>query len=197
MDSWKDKIIVIIYNLIKSVQRVKNYHYDEAWNQSYTINFLAVHILLMLKRDWEQKHHNQYFTTLTTKKILTWFDKLYDFHHPVAPRIHREDLSDQVVRPGQDVKFNVHIDGEPPPTVTWTREGGALPDSARVQDQDYLSKFALVKPTRAQSGKYTITATNPNGTDSVTVMVRNVKKKQFFGVHNIGQIFGLIAEAWA
>lgn len=91
----------------------------------------------------------------------------------VAPRIHREDLGDTVVRVGEDVKFNVHIDGEPPPTVTWTYEGGALPDACRVQDQDYLSKFALVKPARAHAGKYTITATNPNGTDSVTVTVRS------------------------
>ena len=89
----------------------------------------------------------------------------------LAPRIHREDLSDTVLRSGQDVKFNVHIDGEPPPTVTWTFEGKPLPECANVQDQDYLSKFALVKPTRAQSGKYTITATNPNGTDSVTVQI--------------------------
>ncbi|CAK5074870.1 unnamed protein product [Meloidogyne enterolobii] len=89
----------------------------------------------------------------------------------LAPKIHREDLSDTVLRSGQDVKFNVHIDGEPPPTVTWTFEGKPLFECANVQDQDYLSKFALVKPTRAQSGKYTITATNPNGTDSVTVQI--------------------------
>ncbi|KAL3088858.1 hypothetical protein niasHS_009150 [Heterodera schachtii] len=90
----------------------------------------------------------------------------------LPPRIHREDLSDLVVRPGEDVKFNVHIDGEPPPTVTWTYEDGqALPSCANVQDQDYLSKFAMVKPTRAQSGKYTVTATNPNGSDSVTVTI--------------------------
>lgn len=90
----------------------------------------------------------------------------------MPPRIHREDLQDMVVRPGQDVKFNVHIDGEPPPTVTWTyADGQALPASASVQDQDYLSRFALTKPTRAQSGKYTISATNANGTDTVTVMV--------------------------
>ncbi|KAL3118925.1 hypothetical protein niasHT_008822 [Heterodera trifolii] len=90
----------------------------------------------------------------------------------LPPRIHREDLSDLVIQPGEDVRFNVHIDGEPAPTVTWTYEDDkALPRCANVHDQDYLSKFSMIKPTLAQSGKYTVTATNPNGTDLVSVTI--------------------------
>jgi predicted phage tail protein len=89
----------------------------------------------------------------------------------LAPRIHREDLQDVVVKVGGDVKFNVHVDGEPPPTVTWSFNDGTTPDAVSVQNQDYLSKFALMKAKRANAGRYTITAKNAHGTDSVTVTV--------------------------
>lgn len=42
-------------------------------------------------------------------------------------------------------------------------------DDVSVEDQDYLSKFGIIKATRKMAGEYTITATNINGTDSVTV----------------------------
>lgn len=66
------------------------------------------------------------------------------------------------------MRFNVNIDGEPVPSVTWKFSGGAM-DDVSVEDQDYLSKFGIIKATRKMAGEYTITATNINGTDSVTV----------------------------
>lgn len=90
----------------------------------------------------------------------------------LAPHIHREDLDDTVLKVGAQVRFNVNIDGEPPPTVTWTFNGGALPaDVSANNEVDYLSKFVLAKATRKHTGEYTITARNDSGTDSVTVKV--------------------------
>lgn len=86
----------------------------------------------------------------------------------MPPHIHREDLEDTVVKVGGSIRFNVNIDGEPVPEVTWTFSGGAL-DGVSIDDKDYLSRFGIIKASRKQSGEYTITAVNINGTDSVTV----------------------------
>lgn len=67
--------------------------------------------------------------------------------------------------------FNsILVDGEPPPDVTWTFEGNNL-QNVNIENEDYLSKFSVVKATRKQSGRYTITAINDSGTDSVTIQV--------------------------
>uniref|UniRef100_A0A0N5A493 non-specific serine/threonine protein kinase n=1 Tax=Parastrongyloides trichosuri TaxID=131310 RepID=A0A0N5A493_PARTI len=89
----------------------------------------------------------------------------------LPPHIHREDLEDIVVKVGQGHKFIVHIDGEPAPEVTWSMDGKPL-QNVQIDNEDYLSKFAINKATRKQSGKYTITATNINGSDSVTIEIK-------------------------
>ncbi|CAA98064.2 Twitchin [Caenorhabditis elegans] len=95
----------------------------------------------------------------------------------LAPRIHREDLSDTTVKVGATLKFIVHIDGEPAPDVTWSFNGKGIGESkAQIENEPYISRFALPKALRKQSGKYTITATNINGTDSVTINIK-VKSK--------------------
>lgn len=95
----------------------------------------------------------------------------------LAPHIHREDLSDTVIKVGASLKFTVHIDGEPAPDVTWSFNGKGIGESkAQIDNEPYISKFALAKAVRKQSGKYTITATNANGTDSVTINIK-VKSK--------------------
>ncbi|KHJ84916.1 fibronectin type III domain protein, partial [Oesophagostomum dentatum] len=95
----------------------------------------------------------------------------------LAPHIHREDLEDTVVRVGQQVRFNIHIDGEPAPDVTWKFNDKGIGESkAQIENEDYLSRFNIAKAVRKQSGKYTITATNSSGTDSVTIEIK-VKSK--------------------
>ncbi|VDO68159.1 unnamed protein product [Heligmosomoides polygyrus] len=91
----------------------------------------------------------------------------------LAPHIHREDLEDTTVRVGQQIKFNIHIDGEPAPDVRWTFNDKSIADSkAQIENEDYLSRFNIDKAVRKQSGKYTITATNDSGTDSVTITIK-------------------------
>ncbi|KAI1705639.1 fibronectin type III domain-containing protein [Ditylenchus destructor] len=89
----------------------------------------------------------------------------------LAPHIHREDLEDTVVKVGGQVKFNVKIDGEPSPKVTWTFNGSEVLNGVDVHNVDYLSKFVVPKTTRKMIGSYTITATNDSETDSVTVKI--------------------------
>ncbi|KHN73749.1 Twitchin [Toxocara canis] len=107
----------------------------------------------------------------------------------LAPHIHREDVQDTVLKVGQQVKFVVHIDGEPPPEVTWTCDGKPVESGVAIENSDYLSKFAIGKATRKQSGKYTITATNESGTDSVTIDIkvkgRPSKPKGPLGVNDV------------
>ncbi|CAJ0587388.1 unnamed protein product, partial [Mesorhabditis spiculigera] len=91
----------------------------------------------------------------------------------MPPHIHREDIEDHVVRVGGAVDFKIHIDGEPAPTVTWSFTGGSIhATGVQTDDQDYLSRFCIPKALRKQSGKYTITASNCNGSDSVTFEVK-------------------------
>lgn len=66
----------------------------------------------------------------------------------VAPHIHREDVENTVVKVGQPVKFVVHIDGEPPPSVTWTCNGKPVESGVAIENADYVSKFAIVKSIR-------------------------------------------------
>nr|AZI15635.1 UNC-22 [Auanema rhodensis] len=95
----------------------------------------------------------------------------------LAPHIHREDLEDVTVKLGQQVKFIIHIDGEPAPDVTWSFNGKSIVESkAQIENEDYISRFLIPKAARKQSGEYTITATNSSGTDSVTIKIK-VKSK--------------------
>uniref|UniRef100_A0A0K0CTJ0 non-specific serine/threonine protein kinase n=1 Tax=Angiostrongylus cantonensis TaxID=6313 RepID=A0A0K0CTJ0_ANGCA len=95
----------------------------------------------------------------------------------LAPHIHREDLEDTTVRVGQQIKFTVHIDGEPPPEVQWTFNDKRVDESTvQIANEDYVSRFNINKAVRKHCGKYTITATNSSGTDSVTITI-NVKSK--------------------
>ncbi|KAK6747288.1 hypothetical protein RB195_000476 [Necator americanus] len=104
-------------------------------------------------------------------------DKIIAKTRFLAPHIHREDLSDTTVRVGQQIKFNIHIDGEPAPDVTWTFNDKGIGESkAQIENEDYISRFNINKAVRKQSGKYTITATNDSGTDSVTITIK-VKSK--------------------
>uniref|UniRef100_A0A0N5D1Z0 non-specific serine/threonine protein kinase n=1 Tax=Thelazia callipaeda TaxID=103827 RepID=A0A0N5D1Z0_THECL len=92
--------------------------------------------------------------------------------NPMAPHIHREDIEDIVIKVGQPLRLNIHIDGEPPPHVTWSCNGKSLHSDVLIEDEDYITKFAIAKALRKQSGAYTITATNGSGTDTVTFKIK-------------------------
>ncbi|KAL3982100.1 Fibronectin type III domain family protein [Acanthocheilonema viteae] len=90
----------------------------------------------------------------------------------LAPHIHREDVEDTTVKVGQSLRLIIHIDGEPPPKVTWSCNGGPVDSNVVIENEDYITKFTLTKAIRKQSGSYTITAINDSGSDSVTFKIK-------------------------
>ncbi|CAN8010311.1 unnamed protein product, partial [Ixodes pacificus] len=96
----------------------------------------------------------------------------------LAPRIDRKNLHDLTVKAGQSIKFDVNVQGEPPPTVVWTLDDEALkPTNHRsIDNEDYNTKLAVRRAERSDAGKYTITATNSSGKDAVTVTVNVLDK---------------------
>lgn len=91
----------------------------------------------------------------------------------MAPQIDRRNLLDITVKAGQTIKFDVNIIGEPPPTKIWTIDDTEVKASNRIMlnNEDYNTKLVIRQATRAESGKFVITATNSSGRDSANVIV--------------------------
>ncbi|XP_013148822.1 PREDICTED: twitchin isoform X2 [Papilio polytes] len=96
----------------------------------------------------------------------------------LAPKIDRKYLQKRKIKVGQTLKMEADVKGEPEPTITWTFNEQALKTEERlkIENKDYHTSFSLLKVTRADSGKYTVTAKNDSGTDTVDVEVSVVSK---------------------
>lgn len=94
-------------------------------------------------------------------------------HRFLKPHINREKLRTVKVRAGENVKFDVDVRGEPPPTIKWSFADKPVETGAnyRVENVDYNTKLAITDTERKLSGVYTIFAENPSGTDEATVEV--------------------------
>ena len=92
----------------------------------------------------------------------------------LAPKINRDTLKPITIRSGGTAKLDVEISGEPPPAVTWTFDGKKLFDdnNTKIENPDYESHLQIRHMTRAQSGKYTITAENESGKDVAEVEIK-------------------------
>lgn len=98
----------------------------------------------------------------------------------MKPYIDRTNLNNVVLKVGRSHKFEVDIRGEPPPKVVWTFADDFTlknDDHIKIDNRDYHSDIYLNKLTRKHSGKYTITATNTSGKDSVQVDVTVLGKE--------------------
>ncbi len=91
----------------------------------------------------------------------------------LAPKIDRTNLIQVKIKAGQPFNFDVKVTGEPPPDVKWTLKGKEVKsgDGVKVVKEDYNTKLSVKSATRADSGTYTITASNVNGTDIADVEV--------------------------
>ncbi|XP_015183294.1 PREDICTED: twitchin isoform X5 [Polistes dominula] len=96
----------------------------------------------------------------------------------LKPHINRDKLHTIKVRAGQHVKLEVDIEGEPPPTVTWSFAGATLETGANVKidNEDYLTRIQLISPSRKHTGKYTIKAVNDSGQDEADVEINILDK---------------------
>ena len=84
------------------------------------------------------------------------------------------------VRAGNFVKFDVDVQGEPPPTITWHFDNSQLTETKdlKIVNEDYNTKFSLGNTTRKNTGKYIIKAKNVNGEDEASVEVTVLGKMQ-------------------
>lgn len=91
----------------------------------------------------------------------------------MAPVIDRKNLNDITIKAGQMIKFDVNVIGEPPPTIIWTIDEKEVKASDRINltNEDYNTKLVIRRATRAESGKFVITATNSSGRDAANVIV--------------------------
>lgn len=92
----------------------------------------------------------------------------------MAPKIDRSALKKLKVKAGQQLAWDVPVEGEPVPVVTWQRpDGREVRNGGRVklENPDYRSKLNIKQAERGDSGTYTIRAVNPNGEDVATVEV--------------------------
>lgn len=72
------------------------------------------------------------------------------------------------------VTFDVAVEGEPPPTVTWMNPNGhEMKHAGRIKldNPDYRTKLQIRASERSDSGVYKIHAVNPNGEDEATVEI--------------------------
>ncbi|GAU87381.1 hypothetical protein RvY_00244-2 [Ramazzottius varieornatus] len=91
----------------------------------------------------------------------------------LAPSIDKTALREIKIKAGQPFNFDVPVIGEEPPKKTWTLNDSPLnlDKDRNVTNEEYRTKLDVKNATRADSGTYTLTATNTSGTDTATVKV--------------------------
>lgn len=90
-----------------------------------------------------------------------------------APRIDRTNLIEVKIKAGQNFNFDIKVSGEPAPTTRWMLNKREVRPSDRVKitDVEYNTKLVVRNATRGDSGTYTLTAENINGSDTADVKV--------------------------
>lgn len=91
----------------------------------------------------------------------------------MKPKINRSDIPKTKIKVGQPLKFDVNVEGEPPPEVTWELKGAVVrPDrEVSIENPDYMSNFHIQHAQRKHAGVYKITAKNSSGVDEAEVEV--------------------------
>jgi len=100
-------------------------------------------------------------------------DNLTCRYKKLKPKIDRRMLKEITVRVGETIEFDVDLRGEPPPDVTWSKDGRSLSDTAmlRIKNKPYKTHFYIEEAVRKDDGNYLITAVNIHGKDMAEVRV--------------------------
>lgn len=101
-----------------------------------------------------------------------------------------------VVRAGEMLKIPAHVKGRPKPSLTWTKDDGALDKKhAEVEEVGQDSTVIIKTSKRSDSGKYQITAANPSGIKSAWTTAEVVGEKNYILLSSYlpnGALFGQV-----
>lgn len=98
-----------------------------------------------------------------------------------APKIDRTNLKDQTIKAGQNLRLDVKISGEPPPTKVWFLNKARL-DAQRtdtgitIELDEYRTKLYIPSIQRSHTGQFTIKADNESGHDDASVTITVLDK---------------------
>ncbi|MCP9266046.1 Twitchin [Dirofilaria immitis] len=84
----------------------------------------------------------------------------------LPPKIDRSSLNEIRIKTGGTIEFNVRVEGEPPPKISWFKNETPL-----TTFEHYCAKLVTVNSVRNDSGIYKIVAINENGRDEAEVKV--------------------------
>lgn len=86
-----------------------------------------------------------------------------------------------VVKAGENVCLDAEVFGKPLPKVSWKRDGVplVLTEGMKMTHKKHVHLLELYSVTRRESGDYTITAENINGTKYATIKVKVLGKLYF------------------
>lgn len=82
-----------------------------------------------------------------------------------APEV-LEPLRNMIIREGESIMLNTQIVGNPTPKLTWFKNGKQL--KANIKTDNDTHTLTLIAPTTADSGEYTVKATNALGSIETT-----------------------------
>lgn len=83
-----------------------------------------------------------------------------------------------VVKAGENVFLDAEVFGKPLPKVSWKRDGVPLKlaEGMKMVQKKHVHLLELYSVTRKESGDYTITAENVNGSKYATIKVKVLGK---------------------
>jgi len=89
------------------------------------------------------------------------------------PKICRKSMEEKIIKTNQQLDLSIPVEGEPAPDCKWTFNGQELKskDNIKVSSGINMAKMLLIPARRANEGKYTLTATNKWGEDTVVCEV--------------------------
>ncbi|XP_076003215.1 immunoglobulin-like and fibronectin type III domain-containing protein 1 [Genypterus blacodes] len=103
-----------------------------------------------------------------------------------------------VVRAGNSVRVKITYEAEPPPQITWLRDGDPISSWMKVIDTEGTSQLVIPSSKRSDSGIYTIVAKNLVGEAFFDVEVRVTDEPKSPGPMEIEQtVQGKVVLSWA
>ncbi len=122
-------------------------------------------------------------------------DNLKCKYKKLKPKIDRRMLREITVRVGETIEFDVDIRGEPPPDISWSKDGRTVTETEmlRIKNKPYKTNFYIDEAVRKDDGNYLITAVNIHGKDMAEVRVNVIDRPgppegpmEITGIHKNG-----------